>query len=72
MCIADEAGDLCPYPARMDQRSAGLDQDTVSNPVCLYGEFSLAANPKVRCAVSLTQSDLTVQRLTWPAGVDGG
>lgn len=64
MCAVDEAGDLAPCRARMEQRSAELDQYTVPNPVCLYGEFSLAANPKLRCAVSLTESDLTIQRLT--------
>uniref|UniRef100_G3Q6H6 sphingosine kinase n=1 Tax=Gasterosteus aculeatus TaxID=69293 RepID=G3Q6H6_GASAC len=35
----------------------------------LYGEFTLTGNPKVRCAVSLTERDLIVQRLTSaPAG----
>lgn len=69
MCIVHEAGDLHPYPARMDQRSAELDQYTISNPVSLYGEFSLAGNPKVKCAVSLSESDLTIQRQpSTPAG----
>lgn len=53
----------------MDPRSAELDQYTGPNPVSLYGEFSLAGNPRVRCAVSLSQNDLTIQRLTsTPAG----
>ncbi|XP_074486672.1 sphingosine kinase 1-like [Sebastes fasciatus] len=46
----------------MDQRRAEPDRDT--SPVSLYGEFTLAGNPKVRCAVSLTEKELIVQRLT--------
>lgn len=46
----------------MDQRGAELDRNT--DPVCLYGEFTATGNRKVRYAVSLTEKDLTVQRLT--------
>uniref|UniRef100_A0A3Q3XEB3 sphingosine kinase n=1 Tax=Mola mola TaxID=94237 RepID=A0A3Q3XEB3_MOLML len=34
------------------------------SPTCLYGEFTVAGNRKVRYAVSLTESELIVQRLT--------
>ncbi|XP_031145368.1 sphingosine kinase 1 [Sander lucioperca] len=43
----------------MDQRRA----DTSINPVSLYGEFTVTGNRKARCAVSLTEKDLIVQRL---------
>lgn len=46
----------------MDQRGAEPDRNT--DPVCLYGEFTATGNRKVRYAVSLTEKDLTVQRLT--------
>ncbi|XP_033986304.1 sphingosine kinase 1-like [Trematomus bernacchii] len=46
----------------MDQRRAEHGQST--GPVSLYGEFTLTANRKVRCAVSLTEKDLIVQRLS--------
>lgn len=48
-----------PRPLRMDQRRA----DTSINPVSLYGEFTVTGNRKARCAVSLTEKDLIVQRL---------
>ncbi|XP_075946861.1 sphingosine kinase 1-like [Anarhichas minor] len=48
----------------MDQRRAEPDCNNSINPVSLYGEFTLAGNRKVRCAVSLTERDLIVQRLT--------
>lgn len=63
VCIVVDEADLHPNLARMEQKSAELDQYSVSNPVSLYGQFSLAGNPKVRCAVSLSESDLTIQRL---------
>lgn len=46
----------------MDQRRAVHGRNT--GPVSLYGEFTLTANRKVRCAVSLTEKDLIVQRLS--------
>ncbi|KAI4832146.1 hypothetical protein KUCAC02_015122, partial [Chaenocephalus aceratus] len=46
----------------MDQRRAEHGRNT--GPVSLYGEFTLTANRKVRCAVSLTEKDLIVQRLS--------
>ncbi|XP_070712492.1 sphingosine kinase 1-like [Pempheris klunzingeri] len=46
----------------MDQRRA--ESDCCTNPVSLYGEFTVTGNRKVRCAVSLTERDLIVQRLT--------
>lgn len=49
-------------PLRMDQRRAEHGRNT--GPVSLYGEFTLTANRKVRCAVSLTEKDLIVQRLS--------
>uniref|UniRef100_A0AAQ4NVY3 sphingosine kinase n=1 Tax=Gasterosteus aculeatus aculeatus TaxID=481459 RepID=A0AAQ4NVY3_GASAC len=53
----------------MDQRTAEPDRNYSISPVSLYGEFTLTGNPKVRCAVSLTERDLIVQRLTSaPAG----
>lgn len=48
----------------MDLRRAEPERNTGSNPVSLYGEFTLTGNRKVRYAVSLTERDLTVQRLT--------
>uniref|UniRef100_A0A671THK1 sphingosine kinase n=1 Tax=Sparus aurata TaxID=8175 RepID=A0A671THK1_SPAAU len=39
-------------------------RNTGTDPVSLYGEFTLTGNRKVRYAVSLTERDLTVQRLT--------
>lgn len=48
----------------MDERRAETDRSTDINSVSLYGEFTVAGNRKVRCAVSLTEKDLTVQRLT--------
>lgn len=58
-----------PRPLRMDQRTAEPDRNYSISPVSLYGEFTLTGNPKVRCAVSLTERDLIVQRLTSaPAG----
>ncbi|KAF3687485.1 Sphingosine kinase 1 [Channa argus] len=47
----------------MDTRRTVTD-GTGSNPATLYGEFTLVGNRKVRCAVSLTETDLIVQRLT--------
>lgn len=47
----------------MDERRAEPDS-TGRSPVALFGEFTLAGNRKVRCAVSLTETELTVQRLT--------
>ncbi|XP_076583472.1 sphingosine kinase 1-like [Chaetodon auriga] len=44
----------------MDQRRAEPDRNTIS----LYGEFTVTGNRKVRYAVSLTERDLIVQRLT--------
>lgn len=44
----------------MDSRRAEPDRD---NPVTLYGEFTVTGNRKVRCAVSLTERELIVQRL---------
>lgn len=55
-------GLLCPL--RMDQRRAEQDSNTGTNPVSLYGEFTVTGNRKVRYAVSLTEKDLIVQRLT--------
>ena len=52
------------HPLRMDLRRAEPERNTGSNPVSLYGEFTLTGNRKVRYAVSLTERDLTVQRLT--------
>ncbi|XP_034739550.1 sphingosine kinase 2-like [Etheostoma cragini] len=43
----------------MDPRNA----DTGINSVSLYGEFTVTGNRKARCAVSLTEKDLIVQRL---------
>lgn len=54
---------LLRRPLRMNERRAEPDSTGVS-PVSLYGEFTLAGNRKVRCAVSLTETELTVQRLT--------
>lgn len=51
-------------PLRMDQRRAEPERNTGTDPVSLYGEFTLTGNRKVRYAVSLTERDLTVQRLT--------
>ncbi|XP_029360484.1 sphingosine kinase 1 [Echeneis naucrates] len=48
----------------MAQRRADPDGHTDSSPVTLYGEFTSTGNRKVRCAVSLTERDLVVQRLT--------
>ncbi|XP_056229071.1 sphingosine kinase 1-like [Seriola aureovittata] len=48
----------------MDQRRAETDCNTGSSPVTLYGEFTVTGNRKVRCAVSLTERDLVVQKLT--------
>ncbi|XP_074519572.1 sphingosine kinase 1-like [Halichoeres trimaculatus] len=48
----------------MDERRAETDRSTDINSVSLYGEFTVAGNRKVRCAVSLTEKDLIVQRLT--------
>ncbi|XP_026160293.1 sphingosine kinase 1 [Mastacembelus armatus] len=54
----------------MDQRGAESDRNTGSTSlVTLYGEFTVTGNRKVRCAVSLTEKDLIVQKLTSaPAG----
>ncbi|KAL6110247.1 sphk1 [Pungitius sinensis] len=53
----------------MDQRRAEPDRNYSVSPVSLYGEFTLTGTRKVRCAVSLTERDLVVQRLTsGPAG----
>ncbi|XP_070838930.1 sphingosine kinase 1-like [Chaetodon trifascialis] len=48
----------------MDQRRAEPDRNTGINPISLYGEFTVTGNRKVRYAVSLTERDLIVQRLT--------
>lgn len=48
----------------MDQRRAQPDRNTGISPVSLYGEFTVTGNRKVRYAVSLTERDLVVQRLT--------
>ncbi|XP_075870223.1 sphingosine kinase 1-like [Nelusetta ayraudi] len=50
----------------MDQRAGEPDGST--EPVSLYGEFTATGNRKVRFAVSLTERELTVQRLN-PAPV---
>ncbi|XP_071767703.2 sphingosine kinase 1-like [Centroberyx gerrardi] len=55
----------------MDQRRAEPDPSYHNgiNQLALYGEFTATGNRKVRCAVSLTERDLTVQRITSaPAG----
>ncbi|XP_045904387.1 sphingosine kinase 1-like [Micropterus dolomieu] len=55
-----------PDPPRhglgMERRRA--EPDTGTNPVSLYGEYTVTGNRKVRCALSLTDRDLLVQRLT--------
>ncbi|XP_051240044.1 sphingosine kinase 1 [Dicentrarchus labrax] len=48
----------------MDQRRAEPDRNSITNPVSLYGEFTVTGNRKVRYAVSLTERELIVQRLT--------
>ncbi|TNN69490.1 hypothetical protein EYF80_020324 [Liparis tanakae] len=48
----------------MEQRRAEPDRNNSVTPVSLYGEFTLTGNRKVRCAVSLTERDLVIQRLT--------
>lgn len=48
----------------MDQRRAEPDRHTSINLVSLYGEFTITGNRKVRHAVSLTETDLIIQRLT--------
>ncbi|XP_049428198.1 sphingosine kinase 1-like [Epinephelus fuscoguttatus] len=48
----------------MDPRRAEPDRYTSINPVSLYGEFTVTGNRKVRCAVSLTECDLIIQKLT--------
>lgn len=48
----------------MDLRRDEPNRDTENHPVSLYGEFSVTGNRKVRYAVSLTERDLIVQRLT--------
>ncbi|XP_068607122.1 sphingosine kinase 1-like [Brachionichthys hirsutus] len=48
----------------MDQRLSEPDHNTGSNPATLYGEFTVTGNRKVRYAVSLTERDLIVQRLS--------
>lgn len=48
----------------MDQRRDDPNLDTDNHPVSLYGEFTVTGNRKVRYAVSLTERDLVVQRLT--------
>ncbi|XP_041641595.1 sphingosine kinase 1-like [Cheilinus undulatus] len=48
----------------MDERRAEPDRNTGTSPVSLYGEFTVTGYRKVRCAVSLTEKDLIVQRLT--------
>lgn len=48
----------------MDQRRAEQDTHTGNSPVTLYGEFTCTGNRKVRCAVSLTERELVIQRLT--------
>lgn len=40
------------------------DRDTDSSPLTLYGEFTAIGNRKVRYAVSLTEKELIVQRLS--------
>lgn len=50
----------------MDQRAGEPDGST--EPVSLYGEFTATGNRKVRFAVSLTERELIVQRLS-PAPV---
>ncbi|XP_072239981.1 sphingosine kinase 1-like [Leuresthes tenuis] len=47
----------------MDHRIAESHLITATNPVTLYGEFTLN-NRKVRCSVNLTERDLVVHRLT--------
>ena len=48
----------------MDQRRSEPDRNTGGGgPATLYGEFTATGNRKVRCAVSLTERDLVVQRL---------
>lgn len=51
-------------PLRMDQRRVEPDSNTGNSPVTLYGEFTFTGNRKVRCAVSLTERELVIQRLT--------
>ncbi|XP_029992499.1 sphingosine kinase 2-like [Sphaeramia orbicularis] len=48
----------------MDPRRTEPDRHIDTNPVTLYGEFTSTGNRKVRCAVSLTDKDLIVQRLS--------
>ncbi|XP_035516555.1 sphingosine kinase 1-like [Morone saxatilis] len=48
----------------MDQRRAEPDRNSITNPVSLYGEFTVTGNRKVRYAVSLSERELIVQRLT--------
>ncbi|KAG7242390.1 hypothetical protein INR49_023519 [Caranx melampygus] len=48
----------------MDQRRAEPHSNTGNSPVTLYGEFTFTGNRKVRCAVSLTERELVIQRLT--------
>lgn len=58
-------------PERMDEKrdEANLSYRNGINQVLLYGEFTTKASRKVRYAVSLTERDLTVQKITSaPAG----
>nr|XP_046265526.1 sphingosine kinase 1-like [Scatophagus argus] len=48
----------------MNHWTAEPDRGSDINPVTLYGEFTVTGNRKVRYAVSLTDRDLIVQKLT--------
>lgn len=48
----------------MEPRRASPDRDTDLSPVTLYGEFTAIGNKKVRYAVSLTEKELIIQRLS--------
>lgn len=48
----------------MEPRGAPPDRHTDSCPVTLYGEFTAISNRKVRYAVTLTEKELIIQRLS--------
>ncbi|KAM9314635.1 sphingosine kinase 1-like [Pholidichthys leucotaenia] len=68
MTAASRTSAASRFPLRMAQRRTELENH--SSLVTLYGEFTLVAgNRKLRCAVSLTERDLVVQRLASAAPV---
>ena len=60
-----------PRPLKMEPKKVDPSFLSDISQVILYGEFLAADNPKVKYAVSLTETDLAVQKVLGPSPVAG-